>query len=231
MIPRDDLLEQLQQDVHAILMAAPALSLAKVILDNQGDLEGRIEHELSTTSERSGKSGLAVIVMPVEVDSAVENMPGPEIEALVTVQVLEQAELNRSGDGTGIRSSTAALGVLQALHHFSLGNRTLYPDKRKPIKALKMRAGFVSHMVAMRVAINCDPVARPPAVSHTQDEEEITLDAGDAAVRWTTDGSFPTMASRDDLTISLETLPAGIVLRACAITTAGPGDLLEITIP
>lgn len=169
----DDLLGKLQADVHGILCATPSLALANKILDDKGDLESGIENELSTIKEASGKAGLAVITLAAEVAEASENMPGPEIEALVYVQVIEMVELNRSAqDGTGITSAQAALRVLKALHHFSLDSHVIYPAK-KPIRPHPVRSGFVSHLVVMRTLLHCIPSARPAAITASWQDGDI----------------------------------------------------------
>lgn len=186
----DDHLEQLQADVYGILANTPSLALARVILDNKGDLEGEIENELATINDASGKAGLAVIVLAVEVEDAEENLPGPPLKVRVDVQCIEWVELNRdAAAGTLIRSSTAATRVLAALQHMALGGHALYFGK-KPLIPLKMRKGYVAHLVSARTTLNGPLVARTAAVEVSIAEEEgyliitgdLTTNGVDAAV-------------------------------------------------
>lgn len=232
----DDLLEQLQADVTGILRATPGLTLANIIQDNKGDLEGNLETELATAHSDSGKAGLAIIVLAVEVTGAEENLPGPPLEALVNIQCIELVEMNRSvTDGTGIRSSTAATRVLGALHHTSLDTHVLYAAKH-PIRPLPMRDGFVAHMVSIRTTLNGLPTLKTGPVTPSWDDEAGTLSLAcatpHAVIHYTVDGSFPGPgASGSTLYAGPVPLVPGNRLRAAAYAPdLNPGDVLDLTI-
>lgn len=176
----DDFLDQLQADVFGILSHTPSLALAHKVLDNKGDLEGEIENHLATVNDDSGKCGLAVIVLAVEVEKAEENLPGPPLNVRVDVQTLEMVELNRHPtNGTLIHSATAATRVIAALHHVTLGSCILHAGKN-PLRPLPLRAGFVGHIVSLHTRLNGVAVSsRPFAV-----QAELTT-GGDIAVTGT----------------------------------------------
>lgn len=227
-----DFLDQLQRDAHGILAAAPQLRGARVLLDNQGDMESRVENELGTMAE-NGRGGLAVIVLAAEVESVEENLPGPPMTVLVHVQCIEHVELNRSrSDGTGLRSTAAAVRVLGALHHVSLGNHVLTAAPRKPVVPMKLRDGYVGHLVTLRVLHDGLSEPRVGPVEMSFEDDLVHLDCGTAGaeIRYTLDGSYPFPSGR------LYTAPfampeEGTRIRAAAIApNLNPSDVAEETI-
>lgn len=225
-------LDQLQEDVHGYLSAVPDFAGVNVLLDNQGDLEGRIETELASLHERSGKAGLAIIVLACEVSGTNADLPGPEMDLQVMVQCLELAELNRNAaDGTLIRSSDAAARVLRALQHVAIGPRMLYPDK-PAISPMKMRPGFVSNMVRLRTTFQQSPAARVASIVDSIAGDSVILECATegAAIRYTLDGSFPSPSK----TLYAGGIPipaAGTIIRSAAYAAGlHPSDVLETRI-
>lgn len=147
----DDFLETLQADVVAILKAVPSLADVTIIPEDDGDMEAKITRKLGTLTESgSGKIGCVAVVMLPEITEAEANLPGPPVEVLVKVQVIEQHTINRGATGSGVRSSEGALRVLNALHHQGLAYAALYADK-KPVEPVEVKKGFLSHMVTLNV--------------------------------------------------------------------------------
>jgi hypothetical protein len=149
----DDLLEVLQADIAAILLATPSLALCNILLDNEGDIEARVAKSLQSVAGRGGKMGLSAVVLFPDVREADENLPGPPLEIDIEVQVLEYPLINRSPAGTGIRSSQAALCILSALSNHQLGGQSLYAAPN-PISPVAVKTGYVSHAVKMRCRAN-----------------------------------------------------------------------------
>jgi hypothetical protein len=148
-----DLLEVLQADIAAILLATPSLALCNILLDNEGDIEARVTKSLQSVAGRGGKMGLSAVVLLPDVREADENLPGPPLEIDIEVQVLEYPLVNRSTTGTGLRSSQAALCILSALSNHLLGGQTLYAAPN-PISPVAVKTGYVSHTVKMRCRAN-----------------------------------------------------------------------------
>jgi hypothetical protein len=149
----DDLLEVLQADIAAILLATPSLALCNILLDNEGDIEARVTKSLQSVAGRGGKMGLSAVVLLPDVREADENLPGPPLEIDIEVQVLEYPLVNRSTTGTGLRSSQAALCILSALSNHQLGGQSLYAAPN-PISPVAVKTGYVSHAVKMRCRAN-----------------------------------------------------------------------------
>lgn len=160
-----DLLEQLQADVLAVLQNTPTLTAANILADDAGDIEARVVRSLGALKSASGTVGLAVVVLLPEVTRAEANLPGPPLRIEVEIQTLENVSLNRGAQGSGIRSSQAALRVLSALHHCGLGARLLYADG-DPVTPVPVKNGHVSHAVKLLCRENGIPAtARAAQVS------------------------------------------------------------------
>jgi len=234
----DDYLDRIQADTAGILAGVPKLALATHLVDDEGDIEAGVLRKLATLDDKTGKRGLAIIVLMPEVVEADENLPGPQMEVSQEVQVIEQVLLNRDAtSGTRIRSATAALRVLSALHMHTVGNFTWYAG-RNAIKPLPMdRKGFVSHSVEVRLRLSVPVPAKPQAVSMTNEAGVMTLSCATpgASIYYSLDGSLPGPANGTavlySVPIVLEPIPVGTLLRTAAYAPEmNPGDVLEVLI-
>ena len=150
----DAILDRLQDDVYNVLRNTPSLVDANVLIDNAGDIENAVARALQNLTAANGKRGLAVIVMLPEITTAQRNLPGPPMLAKIEIQVIEQVLLNRDvTSGTLIRSGTAAIRALGALHLQTLGDLMLYGDEN-PVKPLPVKAGHMSHVVALHCRLD-----------------------------------------------------------------------------
>ena len=228
-----ELLETLQADILAVLLATPALANAAIIADSDGDTESKVTKALAgTVKNRANKYGLAVIVLAPEVTSAEANLPGPPLLVRIDVQTLEHVQTNRAATGTGLRSSHAAMIALSTLHLHQFGAHVLYADKA-PIEPLPATPGLVSHSISLYLRANgITPATKPQQVSVTLAAGLVTLTCatGGSTIRYSTDGSYP----RPEKTLYSApfALPAaGTVIRAAAyVTGQAPGDVLEFTV-
>ncbi len=230
----DDILSRIQMDTAAALRATPGLALAKHHLDNEGDLEATIERSLATLDDESGRMGLALLVIAPSLEDVDQNLPGPQMVALQTVQVIEHALLNRDPlQGTGIRASLAALRVLRALHLHAAGSRAWYAEK-PPILPLTVKPGFLSYVVRLRIPLSLPAPSKPAAVHPEVDGDgRITLSCATpgAAIWWTADGSHPSPFSpgavRYDGPIGPFESTRPLRCAAHAPDMQAPGDVLE----
>jgi len=228
----DDILERLQADVFAVLKRTPSLALVNVLSDNEGDLENRVIRALQTLDDPQGKLGLAVAVMLPEVVSADKNLPGPPLNVQIEIQCIEQVMFNRDvAQGTLIRSSQAAMRVMGALHLHCLGDTELYADK-DPLKPIKVKAGYVSHVVTMMVraaglVVGTKPLGVSAAV--VDDKYVLTCGTAGATIYYTTDGSYPAPGAGGSLGYTAPlVLAAGTRVRCAAyVISQNPGDVLE----
>jgi hypothetical protein len=230
-----DLLETLQADVLAILQATPALADAVILSDNEGDIEAKVVRALAPLkSSAGGKNGLACVVLLPEITQSEANLPGPPVTVEIQIQTLENVLINRRAEGgTGLRSSQAALIVLNALHLHSLGGQSLYSDK-DPITPVKVKAGHVSHAVLLKLRANgLQGPGKAAAVSVQMSEDTITLACATsgADIYSSTDGSYPDSTNGTLYTAPFAAPDVGTVVRAAAYKNdLNPGDVLEFRI-
>lgn len=164
MIDNDEVLESMQADILGILQYTPSLK-GHVFKDTEGDFNSRLEKSLGTkTAGSTGKRGLAIIVLQIDVTEAEKNLPGPPLNLRVRVLIIENIVINRSNTrGTLQRSSQAALHILNTLQLSQLGNYALYADKA-PLAPQTVPEGLSSHMVTLYVRSGMNPVSKPLAV-------------------------------------------------------------------
>lgn len=151
MIENDEVLETMQADILGMLENTPSLK-GHVFKDNEGDFQSRLEKSLGTkTAGSTGKRGLAIIVLQVDVTEAEKNLPGPPLKLRVRVLMIENIVVNRSATkGTLQRSSQAAVNVLSTLQLSGFGGYSVYADKG-PIAPQTVPDGLSSHLVTLYV--------------------------------------------------------------------------------
>lgn len=234
----DDLLERLQADAADTLRAVPSLAKAQILVDNVGDIETRVARALATINDSTGYHGLAVVVLLPEVAEAEAGLPGPPLQVKLEIQVVEQAVPNRTTDkGTGIRSSVAALRVLGALHHRVLGAHALYA-REAPIKPLRVKPGYVSHIVTVWARLNgVQGPARPAGTTAWWNPEDSTLVLGcvtpGSEIWYTTDGSLPRPEGETSTLYSgpiADLEPPTTVRAAAYVDGMNPGDVIQLTL-
>lgn len=234
MITSDAILENLQADVFAVLKNVPALADAHILADNEGDIETRVVKALGTLTETNGKRGLSIVVLRPDVTEAESNLPGPPLKLSVEIQILENVLFNRGADGTGIRTSQAALHVLAALQLFNVGALSLYAPAKNPIKEVPVKAGHVSHAVTLHAYAGGFSVLKVASIAPTLNEDDtISLDVATAGavIYYTTDGDYPDATNGTLYADPFVTPAVGTTVRAAAYKTGlNPGDCLEFII-
>jgi hypothetical protein len=233
-----EILEQLQADIGEVLKNHPPLADAKILVDDAGDIETRVENQLGAMMPGpTGKNGLILIVLLPEVSDAEANQPGPPMLARCDIQVIEEPLINREETtGTLIRSSSAAVLALNALNLYTTGNRLLVPDGT-PIKPFRSREGTVSHIVTMTCRLAGMATPERPGNCNAAWLEDDTLRlacaTGAADIYYTTDGSYPAPANEAAIlyTAPVSGLAVGTVVRAAGwVAGQAPGNVLEVTI-
>jgi hypothetical protein len=232
-----EVLEQLQADIAAVLMDTSALADAQVLIDNAGDIEAQVDKALGPLSAGpTGKPGLVLIVLLPEVSATEPNLPGPPMQATCEVQVIERPLLNRTETGTNLRSSAAAVLALNALHHYTVGNRMLVPGET-PIRPFRSATGTVSHILTLgcRLAGLAEPT-RPGncnAAWLENDTLRLACASGAADIWYTTDGSYPSPGNAEAAlyTGPIAGLEVGDRVRCAGwLPDLNPGNVLELTI-
>jgi hypothetical protein len=231
-----EILDTLQADIVAVLKATPGLENAFVFTGSEKDLATKLAKTFATrTTGREGKRGLGLQVLPVFVEEADANLPGPPLKLRLQVLCVESLLANRGASGTGTTSSQAALTALAALHLRSVGILSLYSEGT-PVRPEAIDEGFEAHLVTVHARAN--GLAAPEKVlgisqSMAGDPEMITLATAtpDAAIHYTLDGSYPAPIASTLYTTPFPAPAVGTLVR-CAAYKPGmnPGDCLEFDI-
>lgn len=219
-----------------MLQNVPGLSAAHFISDNEKDIESRVKQKIGTASPASGKSGLVVLVLFPEITEVEKNLPGPPVLVSVQIQTIEQTTLNRGTNGTGLRSSSAAVECLRALSQHQTGNFQLYaaPSPVKPVQGIA--TGYSSHSVTLLARFEIEPAPKVLGVSPSlngSDELVLVTATTGAAIRYTTDDSYPAPTNPDSYLYEspIAGLAIGTIVRSAAYKTdLNPSDVVRLTI-
>lgn len=230
----DTLLDTLEADAYGILRATASLADAQIVRADEGLTEADVAQMLVTLSGTE-KQGLGIVVLQAEIDKAERNQPGPPLRAVVSIQVIESVIINRGASGTAIKASTAALRVLNALHHQRVGNRQLYAEKN-PVEPLPMPEGLVSYTVTLYSEANGGTTTgRVRQLQFSLDENgDLVIESATAgaAIYYTTDGSFPGASNAEAILYdgAIE-ITDNMTLRACAfLSPLLPSDISEVVV-
>jgi hypothetical protein len=229
-----DIFTRIQNDVHGRLLATPALGGIGIIKDDEETLESKVEKLLTKLGGDGTHLGLCVVVMKPAAVDAEPNLPGPVFDLKQEIQVIEHPTINTGTKGTKIRCGDAALRVLSSLHLFTVGPKTIHTGKN-PVVPIPTRDGYVSYMVTVLLSHGSDVVPKVTGIDAATDGDAVTLTCStpEAAIHFTTDGSFPRPGGETSTLYAapLLGLPAGTHVRAASyLSNHNPSDVLEFKI-
>jgi hypothetical protein len=234
-------LRQLQKDIAGRLESLEALAYVPVLVvrpESAGAvklLQTQIDQTLAGLLKKSGKAGAAVIVQMPTVDAPEPEVPGPQLEVVCAVRVLENPVVNMGASGTLTPAEDLGLAVLQGLHHWNPGQGSVIVADRRAMEPNNDFPGKVVYDCYPKTTLGLRPparVARPViSVAGAVPTAAVTLSCptGGAAIRYTVDGSFPGPAA------TLYTTPFNMAsaarVRAAAYLAGSQGsDVTEKTI-
>jgi hypothetical protein len=237
-----DALQQLQLDIAAHLMADALFQYVRVVVARPRAAEdavlieqtinealgglrkyiartaGQTDEQWQAACEASGKAGLLIIVMMSEGEVPTTG-PGPALELVQVVRVIENPMINESADGTGITLEEVTLHVLGELHSWSNDGKQALRASKTAFKEVNLANGVgydVSFTRLMPLQPR-NPVSRP-VITITDPQMTITCATSGAAIYFTTDGSFPSALNGTLYSgaVDVGSLAAGTVIRAVA---------------
>jgi hypothetical protein len=224
----DTLLETLQRDVAERLRSDALISTLTVVTERDGDILASIQRALGLVTSRAGNRGLCLTVLQITANPASLDAPGPVLDMVVAVRVLENPVLNNVPGQTAL---TIARRVTRLLHHYTPigisscltpGTPLITPvvDPEAPVA---YEVQFVARQsdfdVPDRVA---DPAISAPA-STTPTTVTISCATADAAIYYTTDGSYPRL---EGATSTRYSAPFALSSPATVRATAYAPDLM-----
>lgn len=196
----DRFLIELQEDIAARVQADEVFRNLAVITERSGDPVADIEKSIGPLAGRAGSRGLCMVVLQIAGNVELPNVPGPVLNLVVTVRVMENPVLNN----TGIEALTAARRITRLLHHYSPGGLAscltgLTPciaPTRDPIAPVAydvrfgaMDSGFVTGDKVLDPAIAYQATTVPAVIT-------ITCPTPGATILTTTNGSPPYPGNR-----------------------------------
>lgn len=233
----EEILKHLQTEVAARLRNAPGIGGRgiPVIAFREGDLESEMEHALMGLESEGGRQGAAVNVLAPRAESASADAPGPELEAVLTIECLERPLLNAApGTGFGVSADGLAVLCLVALHHYApagLACGVLYAQPGRAIDPLGTAddGSLISYTATLRAPIDAPRQGKVGGVA-------IAITDGSATLSCATAGSSiwyaiaPATPAPGEPGAQLYggvavPVPPGAIIRACGYkATMLPGD-------
>ncbi len=180
-------------------------------------IQSAIDKALAGMTKRGGKAGLAVRVLMPEAECPSPNVPGPELEITLTIQVTENPLFNEGANGTGITAEQCALNIASSLGDWPRGSSGVYCDRRA-LRVVPDDGRIITDVVVKTlVQVPYYPTVSAPVI--TEGETLLTLSCGTeaAAIYYTTNDSMPAPgnAAATLYTAPFEP-PASGTVRVCA---------------
>ena len=220
------ILTNLQNDLAGYMLQCSNLDDLNIVVDDMGTIESTAEKAVKTVKSRNGTQGIAALILRPTVSTANANLPGPQSEAIITIQMVENVLVNRSGRGSGILPDDMSFRILSSLHRLVLGNKAVFAEPI-PVRPLPMPAGFVSYEIRLRVPLYNEPLERTRAAEIDNDGGTITLtsETPSSSFNYSIDGSYPSLVYTVPFTPA-----AGVLVRAIATSASLlPSSISELT--
>lgn len=193
-IESDEILERLKDDVFQRIDADGFFADVPVVKEGEADLAQEVSVALRGLASKGGKKGAMVAVHRLEVVDVEGEGGVPEMKLSIVVECGEEPLRNRAAGGTEKKASAMVARVFQLLNRWSPGwnGNCLYCEKN-PIAELALLKGQVGYACEFFFWVSFSQVSQVADLVATVDGSEITLTTAtaDAAIWYTTDGSYP----------------------------------------
>ena len=220
------ILTELQRDLEGYMLQCSNLDHLNIVVDDMGTIESTAAKAVKTVKSRGGTQGIAALILRPTVSTANGNLPGPQSEAIITIQMVENVLVNRSGRGSSILPDDMSFRILSSLHHLALGNHVLYAEP-VPVRPLPMPDGFVSYEIRLRTPLYNQPLerTRQPLIENDNGTVTLTSATALASINYSLDGSYPSLTYSAPFTAS-----SGDLIRSIATSdTLLPSSITELT--
>ena len=221
------LLTDLQNDIAGYMLQCSNLDHLNIVVDDNGTIETTAERAVMTVKSRCGTQGIAALVLRPTVSTANANLPGPQSEANIVIQMVENVLVNRGSRGSKILPDDMSFRILSVLHHLQLGNKAVFAEP-VPIRPLPAPTGFMSYEVRLKVPLYNTPLekTRQPVIDDDGGTLTLTSTTPSAAFNYSLDGSYPSLTYTTPFSVS-----SGDLVRALATSASLlPSSISELTI-
>lgn len=224
---REDILRDLQEDLRWPLLADEYFSDISVIDYRKAELDTEVQKALTVVSERGGKCGIGVVVMPLRASDEFRNASiSHPLQVRCTFLVLEVPLVNMGDAGTKKSALSVVSRIRHVLKHYILGGLAsgLVPDAENFIVPVEDPIAPVAYEVNFLALEQIDQnLSKCEVVTAVYDSNagllQLACSTPDAAIYYTTDGSYP-HPSNTGHTVTTYTAPITIegetLIRAAA---------------
>ena len=191
----NDLLLTLQQDLVDKLNSESWFFHVSVVSLRQQVISQEIKRRLPHLTGKNGRKGCGVMVNMPRINAIQPNMAAPQGDVLVSIDVIEQPEINFNPGGTMLTAEETARAVRGTLHQFAIeGKILLYQDKHAiaPLDKLD-HPGCLGYRVNLRGRMSELPQSKcvVPSISESSGSVALTTSDEGATIYFTVDGTFP----------------------------------------
>jgi hypothetical protein len=192
-----DLLLQLQQDVCDKLNSEAAFQYVAVATLRRHVISSEVERRVAHLTGKNGRKGCGATVRMPSIQGLQPNVAPAQGEVVVTVEVVENPEINFNAGGTQVSCEEAARAARTALHQFAIEGKILLYQDEKAIEPLagveKEFPGCLGYRVRLRGRMSEGAAAKcaQPAISAPGQTVSLSAMEEGTSIYYTTDGSFP----------------------------------------
>jgi Fn3 associated len=209
----------LQQEIGFRLQSDPTLAPVPVLIRRKGVTQSDVENALGVANTVTGLRGAVIIVMMPAVDNPETDSPGPQIDALNCVRVVEKPALNEGVGGIGISAEEISVQVLCCLHFWQLDilTATVRSDKRPIVPAALKDPTAIGYDVFTRARMVLGgATVVTPKITITEGLAQLTCNTAGASIYFTTDGSYPIPAQGTTALYSVPFAASSVLIRGGA---------------
>ena len=198
------ILKQVQQDAADTLSAHPLFANVKVVAEDLQMVAAMVLMEDQQVT-------VLCLVKTPNADVKYADQATPYFDSIdLTVQVIENAEVNRSQPTytTGIELAEAVMVAIY--HERPIGINEVWNPVSPTIRTTVNELGFVLSEIRLRTSGGIAyPVAQIPVITGSFDGDNVTLDGAQAGagIFYTVDGSYPAPRKGDGTPGTLYTAP------------------------
>lgn len=240
-------LEQLQADIVAKLNAesyfvdVPVIALRPLSTSTDA-AAGELAQEQFWRVKKDGvHSGVGVLVQPITLRVPFPDVPGPQYETVITIDIAEQplvSEEQATGlnpGRTGKSAEAVALEVARTLHQWSADGRIRLHLRDSAFTRSQQDKRIRAYQINLYSDFNVDMVQRAgmPTITYAAPNVTIAGQSVNDVLYYTVDGSFPSSLNVEATIYSAPfAVTSGVRVRAAAYATGKNGsDAVNYDVP